>query len=180
MRRDTFVLNLIAMKKNIHTLQDNLAFQLQGLYYAEKKIKNEFEECIREITSPKLKNEMINYILGGDTRILKLDRIFNYLMQEPEGRKNKAVVKLLEETEELLNFTDSLHLKDIVMVSCVQNINAYKISCLKIAYMFTAELEMDTASDLLQQMLESELETAKALSSLAIEEFNKGQEMATA
>lgn len=165
------------MKSYIHTLQDTLAFQLQGLYYAEKKVKEEFEECGREVTSPKLKEEMIKHSHGADNRSLKLERIFNYLMVEPEPRENKTVVKLLEETREMMDFTDSPHLKDILMVGCLQNLNAYKISSLKSAYMFTVELEMDKASDLLQQILESELETGKTLASLSIEEFNKGQEV---
>lgn len=168
------------MKSHIHTLQDTLTFQLQGLYYAERKIRDDFEERSRELTSAKLKEEMIKYIDGADSRLLKFERIFNYLMVEPEARKNKAVMNLLEETQEMIDTTDSPHLKDILMVSCLQNLNAYKISSLKSAYMFTVELEMDTASELLQQILESELETGKALSSLAIEEFNKGHEMVAA
>lgn len=168
------------MKPHIHTLQDTLVFQLQGLYYTERKIRNDFEECSRELTSPKLKEEMTKYGLGADSRLLMFERIFNYLMIEPEARRNKVVVRLVEETMEMIDITDSPHLKDILMVSCLQNLNAYKVSSLKAAYMFTIELEMDTASELLQQVLESELETGKALTNLAIEEFNKGQEMVTA
>lgn len=166
------------MKKHIYTLQDALAFQLQGLYFAEKKIKRAFENCHYQITSQKLKEEINNYLLGSDDKLLKLERIFNYLMQEPELRKNKVVLKLLDDTQEMLSFTDSPHLRDILMVSCLQNINAYKISGLKIAYMFCVELELDTASDILQQILEWELETGKALSNLAIEEFNRSQGLA--
>jgi len=165
------------MKKHINTLQDTLAFQLQGLYYAEKKVKGEFDRCLPDISSENLKEEMRRYIASAGNKLLKLERIFNYLMQEPESRKNKVVVKLLDDTREMLSLTDSSHLRDILMVSCLQNINAYKISSLKIAYMFTVELELDTASELLQQLLEWELETGKALSALAIEEFNKCQEM---
>lgn len=166
------------MKAHIHTLQDTLAFQLEGLYYAEKKIKEDFDLFTRDLTSQELKEEITKYILMAQDKLLKLDRIFNYLMQEPEVRRSKAVIKLLEETRDIIHFTDSPHLKDIVMVGCLQNINAYKISALKTAYMFTVELEMDTASDLLQQILESELETCKALAILAIEEFNKGHDIA--
>lgn len=165
------------MKKRIYTLQDALAFQLQGIHYAETKVKEEVYRCMPQINSEKLKEEMRRYIASAGNKLVKLDRIFNYLMQEPDFRKNKAVVKLLDETKEMLSFTDSPHLRDILMVSCMQNINAYKISSLKIAYMFTVELELDTASELLQEMLESELETAKALSALALDEFNKCQEM---
>ena len=162
------------MKKNIHTLQDTLAFQLQGLYFAEKLLKEEFRECSHEINSKKLKEQINAYASDAENKLLKIDRIFNYLMQEPEPRRNKVIVKLLKETKDMLAFTDSPHLKDIIIVGCLQNINAYKISSLKTAYMFTVELELDTAADLLQQILEWELEMAKALSNLAIEEFNRG------
>jgi ferritin-like metal-binding protein YciE len=143
------------------------------LYYSEKKINAEFGTCSHEISSKPLKDEIRKYIQSADEKLLKYERIFNYLMQEPDSRKNKVVVKMLEDTSEMLSFTDSYHLRDILMVSCFQNLNAYKISCLKIAYMFALELELDTAADLLQQILESEMETAKALSRIAIEEFNK-------
>lgn len=168
------------MKTHIHTLQDTLAYQLQGLYYAEKKIREEAEQCLTEITSKTLKEYIRSYVAGAEGRLQKLDRIFNYLMQEPEARKNRAVSSLLDDSRELLAFTDSPHLKDIIMVSCLQNINAFKISSLKIAYMFTAELELDTASDLLQQLLELEMGAARTLSGLAIEEFNKGHELTAA
>ncbi|MGC1241491.1 MAG: DUF892 family protein [Chryseosolibacter sp.] len=167
------------MKHHIHTLQDTLAFQLQGLLYAEQELKPELEACSSEITSDKIKAAIAIYIENADYKRSRLERIFDYLMQEPEARKNKPLKKLLEETKELLDFTDSPHLRDILMVSCLQNINAYIVSSIKIAYMFTLELELDTASDLLQQMLEWELETGKALSRLAIEEFNKGHALAS-
>lgn len=164
----------MAMKKYFHTLQDTLVFQLQGLYYASGKLKNEFTGCSAEIPSTKIRAAIDAYISNSDDSLLKLERIFNYLMQEPETRKNRSLEDLLLETRELLSYTDSPHLKDILMVSCLQNINACMVSSLKTAYMFTVELELDKASDLLQQMLEWELEMGKSLAKLAIEEFNKG------
>lgn len=165
------------MRKRIYTLQDTLAHQLKGLYFGEQKIKVEFEDCEAYAASTRLKEEIGKYIGEAADKVLKLERIFNYLMQEPDARRNKVIVRLIEDTHEMLSYTDSPHLRDILLVSCLQNLNGYKISCLKIAYMFTVELEMDTASDLIQQILESELETARALSALAIEEFNRNQDL---
>ena len=163
------------MKTRIHTLQDTLAFQLQGLYYAEVKIKEELGNCDAGISSHNLRQEVQKYVTSTDEKLLKFERIFNYLMQEPELRKNTVITRMLDDTREMLTYTDSSHLRDILMVSCLQNLNAYKISSLKIAYMLTLELGLDTAADLLQQVLEWELETAKALSRTALEEFNKTQ-----
>jgi ferritin-like metal-binding protein YciE len=51
--------------------------------------------------------------------------------------------------------------------------NAYKIAYYRSAYLIAVELELDTATDLLQQVLEWEIETSRDLALLAIEEFNQ-------
>lgn len=165
------------MKTRIHTIEDTLAFQIQGLIFAERRIKDELENCDYGISSQNLKQQVQRYASSADEKILKFERIFNYLMQEPESRNNTVITRLLDDTREILTYTDSSHLRDILVVSCLQNLNAYKISSLKIAYMFTLELGLDTVADLLQQILEWELETARALSRTAMEEFNKTQEI---
>jgi ferritin-like metal-binding protein YciE len=159
--------------KTINTLQDALAYQLQGMLYAERKVRDEFETCQRQISSEEVSAEIHRYVGNADSNLQKLDRIFNYLMQEPIARKNDVILKMIEETHQLLGYTFSPHLKDILMVGCIQNINAYKSASYKSAYLFAVELEMDTAADLIQQILEWEMETAKVIASLSIHEFNK-------
>ncbi len=162
------------MKISIHTLQDALAFQLQGLFYSEKFLRKELNACLPDVASEKLKKEMQKYAGQAENKILKFERIFNYLMQEPVTRKNEVIHKMIDEMHQILTFTiSSTHLKDMLRISCIQNLNAYKISGYRNAYMFAAELELDTAADLLQQILEWELATSKALSELSIEEFNR-------
>lgn len=166
------------MKTFSHTLQEALAYELQGLYYAEKKIRKELASFLQAESSDKLTLEIMKYVRNTDNKLQMLERIFDYLMLEPDVRKNKVVADLFEETREMLNNTDSAHLKDILIVSALQNINAYLVSCLKIAYMFAVEQDLDCPSDLLQQFLESELDTGRLLSALAIEEFNRGYVLA--
>lgn len=161
------------MKRTIYSLQDALIFQLQALYFAQKKIQAEFKDSSGHVTSERLKQEMERYAQRSGDQIMKLERIFHYMMMEAEPRKNKVILKLLEETEEMLIYTESAHLRDILFVSCLQNVNGYVISSLKIAYMLTLELGLDTASDLLQQLLESELDTSRAFARIAIDEFNR-------
>lgn len=161
------------MKKTITTLQEALAYQLKGLVYAETKVRDEFEICSQQLTSPELRVEIQRYVGNADNKLQKLDRIFNYLMQEPRSRKNEVVARMIAETHHLLDLTSSGHLRDILMVGCIQSINAYKIAAYRTAYLYTLELELDTAADLAQQILEWELETSKTLATLSIHEFNK-------
>lgn len=163
------------MKTKINSLNDALAFLLQGLYFTETKIKEEFPSCCSGIASATIRKEIENYTGSADDKILKLERVFNYLMKEPLTRQNAAINDLVDETHQMLASTSSTHLKDILTIGCVQNINAYKIANYRSAYMFAVEMELDTVTDLLQQILEWEIDTYKALSALSIEEFNKTQ-----
>jgi ferritin-like metal-binding protein YciE len=160
------------MKRTINSLQDAFAYQLQGLFYAETKVRDEFNACSHQITSSELKAAIKEYIDNADSRLLKLERVFNYLMEETATRKNEVIIKLIEETHHILKYTMSSHLKDILLVGCIQNINAYKISSYKSAYLFAVELELDTATDLIQQILEWELEAAKAFNAQSVLNFN--------
>lgn len=164
------------MKTKINSLNDALAFLLQGLYYTETKLKDEFPTCCSEITSTQIQNEINNYACGAGDKLLKLERVFNYLLTEPLTRTNAVVNELLNETHQMLASTTSSHLKDILSIGCIQNINTYKISNYRSAYMIAVELQLDTATDLLQQILEWEIETSKVLTALSIEEFNKAQQ----
>lgn len=161
------------MKTKINTIQDALAYQIKGLLFAEIKVRTEFKACKRQITSAEVKSEVEKYINSTENKLLKLERMFNYLMQEPTSRKNAVILKLLEETQHMLANTPSAHLKDILMVACIQNVNVYKIASYRTAYLFAVELELDAVADLVQQILDWETETGKNLASLSIHEFNK-------
>lgn len=162
------------MKTNITTLQQGLAWLLQGLYYSEKRIKHELAACAYQVTSEDVALALQQYIEDANNKLLKIERIFNYIMQEPLIRKNGVIDQFIEETHYMLNCTAShQHLKDVLLLGCIQNLNAYKTASYKTAYLFASHLELDTASDLLQQMLEWELAMGRRLSSLSVSEFNK-------
>lgn len=164
------------MKTRIKSSSDALAFLLQGLYFTETTLKETFPSCCSQVSSKRIKAEINEYTGSAENKLLKLERVFNYLMTEPMTRKNDTIRDLVAETREMLAATTSEHLKDVLTIGCVQNINAYKIANYRSAYLFAVELELDTATDQLQQILEWELATSKTLSQLAIEEFNRIQQ----
>ena len=165
------------MNKTIRTLQDALSYQLQGMLYAEDKVRDEFKACSHHITSTEVKKIIQTYIDNAENVKLKLDRVFNYLMVEPRSRKNEVINKMIDETQHLLTYASSSHLKDILMIGCIENINAYKTASYQSAYLMAVELEMDTPADLIQQILEWELSTCKSLAGLSIREFNNIQDL---
>jgi ferritin-like metal-binding protein YciE len=165
------------MNKTIKTLQDALSYQLQGMLFTEDKVRVEFKACSHHITSTEVKKIIQAYIDNADNVKLKLDRIFNYLMIEPRPRKNEVINKMIDETQHLMTCASSPHLKDILMISCVKNINAYKTASYQTCYLMAVELQMDTPADLIQQILEWELNTCKSLGGLSIREFNNIEDL---
>jgi ferritin-like metal-binding protein YciE len=165
------------MEKTIRTLQEALSYELQGILFAEDKVRNEFQARFRDIRSQDVKKVIQAYIENADNVKLMLNRVFNYLMIEPAPRKNEVINKMIDETKYLLTHATTPHLKDILMIDCVKNINAYKIAGYQTIYLMAVELEMDTPADLIQQVLEWELDTARSLSGLSIREFNKIEDL---
>lgn len=163
--------------KKINSVQDALAFLLDGLYYTEVKLKDEFRGCCKKISSPHLIIEIDQYASNCENNILKLERIFNYLMQEPVLIKNGVVDQLMDNTHQVLSSVKNPYLRDILTIGCIQNVNAFKIASYRSAYMLAVELELDTVADLIQQMLEREAAETSAISDLFIKEFNNYRKM---
>lgn len=159
------------MKNKIQTIEDAFVFHLQQLVYTESKIK----EGLFQSPTPaslRLKNEIREYAESSYSKLLKLERIFNYLMREPYSRKNLLITQMIQDATESMELVTTAHVKDILIVNCFKCMNAWKTSSYKNAYIYSVELELDTPSDLLQQILEWEISAGKSLARIAIEEFN--------
>jgi len=161
------------MNKGIKTLQDALTYQLQGLWYAEQKISEEFKHCSHQITSEEVRTIMQRYIGNADNVKLKVERVFGYLMLEPIARKNEVIDKMIAETQHLVDCTYPPYLRDILLIACFKNLNAYKVSTYETAHLMAIEMELETAGDLIGQVLSWELTTGRELSGLSMHEFNK-------
>jgi ferritin-like metal-binding protein YciE len=163
------------MKTIIHSTNDALAYLLQGLFATEKMLKETLPGCFTAITSARISDAFNDYVDSSTNKLLKLERAFNYLMTDQMTRKNEALHQLMVEMHHILPATTSQHLRNILGIGYLQSINTYKISCYRSAYLFAVEMELDTVTDLLQQILEWEIDSSKALAQLALEEFNKQQ-----
>jgi ferritin-like metal-binding protein YciE len=161
------------MNTSIKSLTDALAYILQELYYAETKLIEELPRYYSRVTSIRLNQEIEKYTRSSNNKLLKLERVFNYLGKENLSRPNEAINGLLTEIHKVLTATTSTHLRDILCIACIQTVNAYKIAGYRSAYLFAVELELDTATDMIREMLDWEIQTCKILAVIAAEEFNK-------
>lgn len=157
-------------RKSLTTLHDALAYQLSAMYDAEVKLKENISDFQQASRYPLLREEFENYAEQTSNKITKLERIFNYLMEEPAGRKNEVIDKLLEETQRIIRHTGADTLRDIMLTSCMQSINYYKIGAYSSARILALEMEIDTVSDLLDDILSWEKQMRRKLDQLVMEE----------
>ena len=161
------------MKTRLTSLTEVLAYQLEGMYYAEKKLQHAVPICTEVVKSDALKQEVIRYGELAIDKRTKLKRIFSYLLVERFGRKNKVIDNLIEDTHEMLSGASTDHLRDAVLSSCIQTINKYKIASYEIALIIAIELNLETVSDLLQEIIAWEKETAATLAKMTFQEFSR-------
>ncbi|MBL6446644.1 DUF892 family protein [Fulvivirga sp. 29W222] len=160
------------MNTAITNLTEALAYKLDELYNAEKKLKIAIQLCIEQANSPVLKKELEEYAESCSYKQLKLDRVYSYLMKEPGSSKDKVIDALINNLKQVLKATIHGEMKDVMLISCLKSINFYKMAGYETALVFSWELELDTASTLLEEVLGWEKQTHSNLSQIAVIDVN--------
>ena len=157
-------------RKHFHTLNDALAFQLSSMYDAEKKVQHDMAQFCDLTNFIHLQNEIEKYIEQSSFKISKLERIFNYLMEEPAANSSNVVSTILQEIAANVKNAASPRLRDIIVTSSFLAMNQYKLGMYSCAEILALELEVETVSDLLHEIVNWEKDTSKSLSKIALEE----------
>ncbi len=152
--------------KSLASLNDALIYLLKGLYDGEVILQQAIPACIKNVTSEALKNELNRYKEDSYDKVLKLERVFNYLMTQPGGKRNVVLKKMINDTNSMLSTTSTAEVKDIILASCIQSINCYKIAGYRTAMAFAIELQLETVPDLLHEILELEKQTSHAMNKI--------------
>lgn len=155
--------------KKISNLNDALTFLLRRLYDAEGMLKDAIMKCSKNVKSEMLKAELIDYADSTRNKIIKLERVFNYLMKEPGGEKNVIIRKMINDTHEMLKIVTSEETRDVMLLSCIQSINQYKMAGYRTSLAFSIELQLDTVADLLHEIVEWEKKSERVFNKIILE-----------
>lgn len=155
--------------KKISNLNDALTFLLRRLYDAEGMLKDSIQKCSKNVKSEMLKAELLDYAETTRNKIIKLERAFNYLMKEPAGEKNVILRKMISDTHDMLKIVTSDETRDVMLLSCIQSINQYKMAGYRTALAFSIELQLDTVADFLHEIVEWERKSERVFSKIILE-----------
>lgn len=158
--------------KKMNRLEDALTMQVNDMYQAEKRLLEVIPKHLLEISDESLKAQLLLYQQDAKDKLLKLERIFGYLMVEPSTKKNLVIDSLISKTHQMLELSANQAMRDVLMAACIKTVNHYKIASYETARAFAEELELDTPELLLNEILDWELTTERVFSKIATQHIN--------
>ena len=144
---------------------------LKDIYYAEKKILKALPKMARGAASDGVRQAFEKHKEETEGQVERLQQVFEILGKRATSKTCPAIDGLIEEGEEILeSYKDAA--RDAGLVAAAQAVEHYEIARYGTLKRWAEILEMPKAVDLLDQTLQQESATDKALTELADAEVN--------
>lgn len=157
----------------LDTLRKLYVEELRDVYSAENQLVKALPKMARGASSDELKRAFEDHLEQTKGHVERLEEIFNALGQKPNGKTCKAMKGLIEEGSEILEEDGEESVIDAALIGAAQRVEHYEIAAYGTLRTFARLLHEDEAVDLLQETLDEEGETDKALTELAEEIVNE-------
>jgi len=152
---------------HLSSLEDLLVEELKDLYSAESQLLKAIPKMAKAATSKELKAGFEKHLKQTEVHVERLEKICKDLDVSPKGKKCKAMEGLVEEGAEVIEEDAEPEVKDAALIAAAQRVEHYEIAGYGCVRTYAQLLGNDKAAKLLQQTLDEEGATDKALSKLA-------------
>lgn len=149
------------------TLHDLYLRELKDIYSAEKKILRALPKAGRHARSPQLKEAIEKHTEETRMHIDRLEDIFERLGKSPRGGKCKSIEGIIEEAEDWMDEEALRDVMDAGIISALQRVEHYEIAVYGCLRTYATLLHHPEDEGLLQETLNEEADTDKALTLLA-------------
>jgi len=156
----------------IDTLSQLFIAQLRDLYHAEKQQLQTLPRLHEVATKDGLRAHLDRYLDQTRDQVVRLERVFGLVNEEPQERKCRAMQGLIAETEDTLRDCVSPDVRDAAIVASMQRIQHYQIAGYGTVRTYARMIGEEEASKLLQTTLDEEGEADRTLTELAERDVN--------
>ena len=150
----------------LESMQDLFINELKDVYNAEKQIVTALPKMAKAATAPELQQAFTKHLRETEGQVRRLEQIFKSLGLPARGKKCKGMEGLIEEGKEILEEEGAAEVIDAALISAAQRVEHYEIAAYGCLRTYAQLLGHDDADKLLEQTLEEEEATDKALSAL--------------
>ena len=156
---------------NENALKELYVDELRDIYSAEQMLTKALPKMAKAALSPELRAGFEKHL--GQTRghLERLEKIFDSLDENPNGKKCKGMEGLIKEGQEMMEGALPDGARDAGLISAAQRVEHYEIAAYGTVRTYANLLGDNQAATLLEQTLQEEKNTDEALTGLA-EEIN--------
>ncbi len=160
------------MAMKIKSLRDLFIHQLRDLFSAEKQLVKALPKLAKAATNEELKEAFEEHLRKTEEHVERLEQIFEALEISSRGDRCAAMEGLIAEAQSLMKAEMPAAVLDAALVACAQRVEHYEIAAYGSARTFAEVLDIDEATDVLEETLEDEKEADIKLTELADEVIN--------
>lgn len=158
--------------QNINTLHQLLEDDMRKFIVAEKTLQYTIPLWIKLVNSVKLKTILLKYYDQIKEHVELMNESFETEELQYVYNNHKVMATLVFDAEERIKRCEDFTVKDASILSCIQNINHYKIGCYGTAAAFSNVLGKVKIASLFHEFEINEKQIDDRLSQLAEYEIN--------
>lgn len=156
----------------IDNLEKLFVEQLKDTYNAEKQIVRALPRMAKAAGDEELREAFETHLQETEKQVERLDRIFQELGKNPQGKKCVGMEGLIEEAKELLNEDVDEDVLDAGLIAAAQKVEHYEIAAYGCLKTYAQLLGNEEAVTLLEETLNEEKRTDQLLTEIAERSIN--------
>lgn len=149
------------------TLQDLFFSELSDIYDAERRIAKALPKMAKAATSAPLKKAFEKHVKETEGHIEKVEEIFGCFDRKARGKTCEATVGLLKEGAEIAETFEGSPAINAALIAAAQKVEHYEMATYGCLHEWSELLGNKKAAGLVQEILDEEGVTNKALTALA-------------
>lgn len=149
------------------TLQDLFFNELADIYDAERRIAKALPKMAKAATSPALKKAFEDHLKQTVDHAKKVEEIFGCFDRKAKAQTCDATVGLLKEGEDIATTFEGSPAINAALIAAAQKVEHYEMATYGCLHEWANLLGNKKAAGLLQEILDEEGSTNKALTALA-------------
>jgi ferritin-like metal-binding protein YciE len=165
-------------KKEPKQLDDLFLETLKDIYFAEKKILAALPKMKKAAESEELAAAFEKHRKETEGHVDRLEQVFKIVDEKAKGKKCPAILGITEEADEIAKDFKGSPALDSGLLAAAQAVEHYEISRYGTLKAWAEQLGLRDAVRLLDQTLQEEIKTDKALTELAESALNQQAEAA--
>jgi ferritin-like metal-binding protein YciE len=158
--------------KDIESLDDLFVHTLRDIYYAEKQIEKALPKMIEKATNPDLRKGFEKHLGQTQNHVARLEQVFEMHGVEAKGVDCPAIDGILEEADDVTGDVDNKSVLDAALIASAQAVEHYEMTRYGTLIAWAKQLGRPDCASVLQENLDEEKATDKALTTMAESQVN--------